>query len=142
MKLVDVNILLYAVNEDDPLHKKILAWWEGALQSAEPVALAWSVVHGYLRLATHPRVFARPQTIDEATDRIGHWLAHPNIHLATETEDHWRVLRDLVREVGTVGNHVTDAHLAALAICRGATLVSCDRDFARFRQLRWENPVA
>ena len=35
-----------------------------------------------------------------------------------------------------------DAHLAALAISHGATLVSCDADFGRFRHLRWEDPGA
>ena len=142
MKLVDVNILLYAVNRDDPRHTKVLAWWETALQALEPVALSWGVVHGYLRLATHPRVFAKPQTKEEATARVTQWLAHPNIHLATETDDHWCVMRDLILDVGIVGNLVSDAHLAALAISRAMTLVSCDHDFARFRQLRWENPVA
>jgi len=141
MKLVDVNILLYAVNRSDPLHARILTWWENAIRSGEPVALAWSVIHGYLRLATHPQVFPNPQTNEEATDRVTKWLAHPNIQIATETDDHWRVLCDLIRDVGTVGNLVADAHLAALAISKAMTLVSCDRDFARFRQLRWENPV-
>jgi len=142
MKLVDVNILLYSVNRDDPRHVKVLAWWENSLRAPEPVALSWSVIHAYLRLATHPRVFTRPQTPEEATDRITQWLAHPNVDIVIESDEHWLVLRDLIRDVGTVGNLVSDAHLAALAISRAMTLVSCDRDFARFPQLRWENPVA
>jgi toxin-antitoxin system PIN domain toxin len=141
MKLVDVNILLYAVNDDDPLHDRIRSWWEESLRSSEPVGLAWSVLHGYLRLATHPRVFSRPQSKEEATDRVSKWLAHPNVQIARETDDHWHVLQSLVLEVGTIGNLVSDAHLAAIAISRAMTLVSCDRDFARFRQLRWENPA-
>jgi hypothetical protein len=39
------------------------------------------------------------------------------------------------------GNLVTDAHLAALAIEHGLTLCSADTDFARFRKLKWENPL-
>jgi predicted nucleic acid-binding protein len=35
-----------------------------------------------------------------------------------------------------------DAALAALAIEHGATLYTTDRDFARFAELRWTNPVA
>ena len=34
------------------------------------------------------------------------------------------------------------AELKRLAIAHGATLVSCDSDFARFAALRWENPAA
>jgi hypothetical protein len=37
---------------------------------------------------------------------------------------------------------VPDAHLAALAIEHGLTLQSTDGDFARFPDLKWENPLA
>jgi uncharacterized protein len=36
---------------------------------------------------------------------------------------------------------VPDAHLAALAVEHGLTLCSTER-FARFRGLKWENPLA
>jgi predicted nucleic acid-binding protein len=39
------------------------------------------------------------------------------------------------------GNPIPDAALAALAIEHGVTLASTDTDFARFRGLRWENPL-
>lgn len=35
-----------------------------------------------------------------------------------------------------------DAHLAALAVEHGATLMSADRGFARFPGLRFRNPIA
>ena len=35
-----------------------------------------------------------------------------------------------------------DAHLAALAIEHGLTVCSTDGDFARFPNVRWENPLA
>ena len=142
MKLVDVNILLYAVNEDDPLHAITLAWWNEALNGEEPIGLAWSVLHGYLRLATHPRVFQKPRTPQQAIGYVSEWLAHPNTRVVVESENHWEILQELVLEVGTMGNLVTDAHLAAIAMSRAMTLVSFDNDFARFRQLRWENPAA
>jgi predicted nucleic acid-binding protein len=37
---------------------------------------------------------------------------------------------------------VPDADLAALAIEHGLTLCSSDGDFARFPELKWENPLA
>lgn len=61
--------------------------------------------------------------------------------MVREKDEHWRVLRSLLDEAGASANLTTDAHLAALAIRHGAVLVSCDNDFARFRGLRWENPV-
>lgn len=141
MKVVDVNILLYAVNEDDDRHQKILAWWEKALSDHEPIGLAWHVLHGYLRLATHPRVFRLPQSTSEAVAQVERWLNQANTRLVTETNDHWHVLSQLVIESSVVGKLMTNAHLAALAISRGATLASCDADFSRFQRLRWEDPT-
>jgi predicted nucleic acid-binding protein len=40
------------------------------------------------------------------------------------------------------GNLIPDAHLAALAVEHGLTLCSTDGYFARFRPLRWLNPIA
>jgi predicted nucleic acid-binding protein len=50
-------------------------------------------------------------------------------------------LRDLLLPAGTGGNLTSDAHLAALALEHGAELCSSDRDFARFRQLKWPDPL-
>lgn len=142
MKLVDLNVLLYAVNRDAPRHDAARSWWEAALSNDEPIGLAWIVLLGFLRLATNAQVFPEPLTPNQAMDRVEIWATHPKTRLVGETEEHWRILKELLEETGTAGNLTTDAHLAALAISHGATLVSCDADFGRFRHLRWENPVA
>jgi uncharacterized protein len=142
MKVIDVNILAYVVSRPSDLHQPVLAWWTSALRDSEPLALSWTVITGFLRVVTNPRALEIPLRREEAFDRIETWLAHPTVCLISETENHWPILQQLILESKISGSRVTDAHLAALAITRGATLVSCDRDFARFRQLRWENPVA
>lgn len=142
MKLVDVNVLLYAVNREAVHHERVRAWWEATLNGDEVVGLAWVVVLGFLRISTSPRVFPSPLTADQALERVDVWLAHPNVELVTERDDHWQVFAQLLREAGTLGNLTTDAHLASLAIANGATLASCDTDFRRFARLRWENPAA
>ena len=48
----------------------------------------------------------------------------------------------LLRSAGVAGNLTTDAHLAALAIEHGATVLSFDRDFARFEGVRWTLPTS
>ena len=141
MKIVDLNVLLYVVNEDAPHHDRVVAWWEGALNGDETIGLAWIVVSGFLRVSTHQRVFPRPLSAEDAALQIDDWLALDIVSLITETRDHWRVLRALLAETGVAGNLMTDAHLAALAMTCGATLASCDADFGRFPGLRWENPV-
>jgi len=142
MRLVDLNVLLYAVNRDAPRHEAIRSWWEAALSDDEPIGLPWIVLLGFLRLSTSPSIFAEPLTPSQAIGRVDAWLAHPNVRVVCETDEHWRVLKDLLDRTGTAGNLTTDAHLAALAISHGAELASCDTDFARFPHLRWENPAA
>jgi len=48
----------------------------------------------------------------------------------------------ILRYPGIRANLIHDAHLAALAIEHGLTLCSTDGDFARFRELKWQNPLA
>lgn len=100
------------------------------------------MVVGFLRLSTHAAIFDNPLTAAAATGKIDTWLALPNVAIVTEQEGHWPLVKQLIQEIGTVGNLTNDAHLAALAISYGATIASCDGDFNRFRQVRWENPLA
>ncbi|MBI1901766.1 MAG: type II toxin-antitoxin system VapC family toxin [Planctomycetia bacterium] len=142
MKILDVNVLLYAVNPDAVEHRRVRLWLESAMDGAEPVGLAWMVALGFLRTATNPRAFRQPLSTEDAIDHMGEWLSHPNVRMVHETAEHWKILKELLVQTGTARNLTSDAHLAALSIAHAATLVSCDLDFRRFRQLRWENPLA
>ncbi len=141
MKVVDLNLLLYAINRDSAHHARAHAWLERALTEDDPVALPWVVVLGFLRLATSSRVFTNPLSPEQALEVVDGWLALPAVMPASPGDEHWRTLRSLLTESGTAGNLTTDAHLAALAIEHGAELCSTDGDFARFRGLRWVNPL-
>jgi toxin-antitoxin system PIN domain toxin len=141
MKLIDVNILLYAVNADSPFQSAIRPWLESALEDDERIGLAWVTLVGFLRVSTHPRAFSRPLTVEVAMANVDKWLTHPNVRVVKESDEHWRILQALLKQTGTAGNLTSDAHLAALAISHSAELVSCDADFARFPRLRWRNPL-
>jgi toxin-antitoxin system PIN domain toxin len=142
VKVVDLNLLIYAVNVDAPHHQRARAWWQEALSGKETVGLAWTVVLGFVRLATRPGLFPQPLTAAQALDLVEGWLGRPTVVLLQPGERHWRWLRGLLEAMGTAGNLTTDAHLAALAIEYDATLYSSDGDFARFGPpLRFENPV-
>ncbi len=142
MKLVDVNVVLFVTNTQAAEHDRALAWWEQALLGSEPIGLAWVVILGFVRMSTHPKIFARPLTPDEALDKVTRWLTHPHIRIVQENAQQAQLLMELIRQIGTAGNLTMDAHLAALAISHNATLVSCDNDFGRFRRLKRENPLA
>jgi toxin-antitoxin system PIN domain toxin len=141
VRLVDLNLLIYAINRDAPHHLAAKQWLEDSLDGDETIGLSWTVVLGFLRLTTSARVFERPLPVERALAMIHDWLAHPNVELVVPANRHWDILRALLTESGTAGNLSSDAHLAALAIEHGAELHSADGDFARFRGLRWTNPL-
>ena len=141
MKIVDLNVLLYAVNSDATQHERAREWWEKAVNDEETVGLAWVVLLGFLRVSTNPRVLPRPLAPEAACAKIDTWLSLENIRVVRESDNHWQTLKPLLRDSGSAGNLTTDAHLAALALSYDAVLVSCDADFARFKGLRWENPL-
>jgi toxin-antitoxin system PIN domain toxin len=140
--VVDVNLLIYAINEDAPTHSKAKSWLEGALSGTETVGLSWTVLLAFLRLTTRAGLFQKPLTVDAAFELVDAWLQQPSVTILEPTAHHLRTLRDLVLPLGTGGNLTSDAHLAALAIEHGAELCSTDHDFARFGRLRWRNPLA
>jgi hypothetical protein len=141
VKLVDANLLLYAINRDSAHHRRARAWIERALADDEPVALAWIVLLAFLRLSTSARVFPEPLSAEQALAVVDEWLAQPAVVTIAPGPEHWRILRELLTATGIAGNLTTDAHLAALAIENGAVLHSSDADFGRFSGLRWENPL-
>lgn len=142
MRIPDLNLLIYAVDRTAADHSAALQWWNGTLSGNETVGLAWSVLLGFVRLTTNPRVVRAPLTSAEALDYVDRWLAHPVTTVVDPTGRHAQVLRDLLDRTGAAGNLVADAHLAALAIEHGAELCSADHDFGRFAGLDWVNPLA
>ncbi len=141
MKLLDLNLLLYAVDEASPHHDVARPWIEATLSGPETVALAWSVLLGFVRLSTRATVFEEPLEVDEALDLVDGWLAQPPTTVVHPTDRHAAVLRSLLAPLGTAGNLTTDAHLAALSIEHGAELCSADADFTRFPGVRWASPL-
>ncbi len=142
MRIVDANVLLYAVNEAAPHHARARSWLDEALAGREPIGFAWTVLLAFLRLATHPAVFPRPLTVSEATEVVRAWLAQPPAIVVEPTPRHVDLLAGLLAEAGTAANLVGDAHLAALALEHDGVLVSYDADFGRFAGLRREAPGA
>ena len=140
MILPDVNLLIYAINRNSPVHDRACAWWNDAV-SAGGVALCWPAVVGFVRLTTNRRVLINPLTVQTATGIVDTWLARPDVHLLSPTPAHWGILTRLLRGIQVGGNLTTDAHIAAYAIEYGCTLYSNDADFSRFPGLRWKNPV-
>jgi hypothetical protein len=119
-------------------HRAAKAWLDAALSGSEQVGFAWMTLLGFLRISTQARLFLRPLSVAEASRIVEMQLSSPVAEILQPGPDHARILLRLLAEAGTAGNLVPDAHLAALAIEHGAELVTFDRDFGRFKGLRWK----
>jgi uncharacterized protein len=140
VKLVDANVLLYAVNADAPHHDEARAWLDDALSGNEAVGFAWVVLLAFLRLTTRADLFRHALAFEEAAPVVDQWLAAAAAVVVHPTPRHLELLRGLVQTTGVAANLINDAHLAALALEHDATVVSYDRDFGRFAGLRHELP--
>ena len=141
MKIIDLNLIIYAVNDDAPQHESAKDWWEQSIAETETVGIPWVVILGFLRITTNPRIMPLPLAIDRALGLVNEWLNLPSIQIVMPTDRHWGIFQELIRQAGTAANLTTDAHLATLAIEHGAVFYSTDHDFARFPNLKWINPL-
>ena len=141
MVLIDVNVLVYAYREVTAEHSSYLRWLEGCINSDQPFALADIVLSGFLRIATHPKIFSPPSPLSPALAFVDALKQQPNCLTAAPGVRHWDIFTRLCRAVNAKGNVISDAYIAALAIESGCECVTTDRDFSRFPGLRWRHPL-
>lgn len=139
--LLDANLLLYAVNNQASKHEQASEWLSEKLNGAQRVGFPWQSINAFLRIATHPRAFERPLAPATAWDRVTDWLAAPVAWIPDPGPRYGHILGGLITSYDLRGNLIPDAALAALAIEHGVALISGDTDFARFQELRWQNPL-
>lgn len=142
MNLVDANVLIYAVNADSPQHQKARTWLENALSGSETIGFAWTVLLAFLRITTRRGIMEKPLDVAQAIAYVDSWLQQPNAEIVEANQNHWLILRTLLGAAGTAGNLTSDAHLAALALGGGWTLISTDHDFRRYAGLSVVTPLA
>jgi toxin-antitoxin system PIN domain toxin len=138
--LIDVNVLVYAHRSDAADHRRYREWLESLINSDLAYGMSDLILSGFLRIVTHPRVFHEPSPFDNAFLFTKELRDRPNRVDIRPGERHWGIFERLCREAGAKGNLIPDAYLAALAIESGSEWISTDRDFARFKGLKWRHP--
>lgn len=141
MILLDVNVLVYACRRDTARHAEYRAWLTAALAERSPVGIAPESLGAVVRITTHKSLWKAPLTLDQALAFTSAVRSAPSAHAVLPGPSHWEVFDGLCRSARVRGNLVTDAWLAALAIEQGCTLMTADRDFARFKGLRYQHPL-
>lgn len=122
MKVVDANVLLYAVNSASEHHEPRRRWLDTALSGGDTVGLAWVPLLAFVRLTTKEGLFPSPLRLSEAMGQVADWLSAPGAVMVNPTPRHVDVLAGLLRSVGAGGNLVNDGHLAALAVEHRGTI--------------------
>ena len=140
MILPDVNVLIYAFRKDAEEHEEYRTWLEQALGNEPIFGVSEFVLSAVVRVTTHPKIFAKPSSVDEAIGFADFIRKQSNVVPVMPGIRHWEIFADLCRKSGVKGNLVADAYLAALAIESGAEWITADRDFARFEGLKWRHP--
>ena len=142
MIMIDANLLVYAHVTSMPQNQAAVTWLDQKLNGIDIVALPWQSLLGFARLVTNPRVFERPLPVAAAWAQIEHWIDCPVVQIPNPGDRYIDILARLMLNYVDRSNLIPDAQLAALAIENGFVLCSSDRDFAKFPELKWENPLA
>ncbi len=140
---VDTNILLYASDSSSSYHARALELLRELAAGPDLFYVFWPAVISYLRVATHPGVFAEPLDPETAAANVERLLAPPHVRTASETDRFWEMWRATTEGLAVRGNLVPDAHLAALMREHGVgTIWTHDRDFRKFDGIRVLDPFA
>lgn len=138
MDLLDNNVLISAFRPDLEHHAVAKGRLQHALNSGSAIRLFPSVEAGFLRVVTHPKVFNPPSTMAEASGVLRFLSEAPGVEIAPWTaacRERWLTL---CTELLLSGNDCNDAMLAAVALEKGLRLVTFDKGFQRFPDLKLE----
>lgn len=140
---IDANLLLYASDTNSPWHEAAVRRLDEVALGPEIVHLFWPTVMAYLRIATHPAVFARPLSHADARSNIQALLDLPHVQTTGESHAFWSRFAEVANDVSPTGNLVPDAHLVALMLENGVrTILTRDRDYRKFRGITARDPFA
>ena len=140
---VDVNVLVYASDRRSERHAPAIRFLEGRASDPELFCVAWATLVSYLRIATHPAIFAHPLSPSEALANVQSLLSLPRVRVLSEGEGFLEVYSAVSGKFPVRGNLVPDAHLAALLRQHGVRrLYTTDADFRKFDFLDIRDPFA
>ncbi len=140
---LDANVLLFASDRTSDRHGAAREFLESCAASPEVLCVTWPTVMAYLRIATHPSIFAAPLTPEQALANVNALLALPQTRVVSEQEGFLEAYLHVTASTTVRGNLVPDAHVTAILFQNGVrTLYSNDRDFRKFETLDVRDPFA
>lgn len=142
MLAVDTNVLVYAHRREAREHAVAATRLRALASGSESWAIPWPCLYEFFSVVTNPRIWkTHASTPDQAWTQIAAWAGSPTLRLLGETDDFLPVFERLARRPRVRGPVVHDARIAALCLAHGVeALLSRDRDFSLFPDLRVRNP--
>jgi uncharacterized protein len=142
MIAVDTNLLVYAHREESPWHDQAAACVQALARGHQPWAIAWTWLHEFFAIVTHPKIHKPPTPRETALHQMAAWLESPTLVVLTESAAHWQTLRGMLSAGRVVGPQVHEARIAALCVQHAVSeLWTADRDFSRYPQVKTRNPL-
>ena len=142
MLAVDTNVLVYAHRREAPEHGIASELLQTLASGAEPWAIPWPCAYEFFSVVTNPRIWKdAASTSKQAWAQLDAWFGSPSLRLLAEPAGFAEVLGELAQRARVRGPLIHDARVAAICLAHGVEkLVSRDRDFALFPELKIENP--
>ncbi len=140
MILADVNVLVHAFRTDSVEHDRCRSWLMATVSAPSAYGVSPQVLASVIRITTNPRVFVRPSSLADVFEFCRVVLDQPTATVIEPGKRHWSIFEDLCTHAKAKGNLVQDVWFAALAIEAGCEWVTLDRDYAKFKGLRWRAP--
>jgi len=139
--LPDVNLMVLAHRGELAGHDEAHAWLRGVIEGDTAFGMSELVMSGLLRVVTNPRIFVDPTPLAQAVAFVDFVVTQPHCVRLRPGPRHFDLFVALCEQAAARGNQVADAYHAALAVEHGCEWLTLDRDFARFPELSWRDPL-
>lgn len=138
---IDTNVLVYLLVPTAPQSLASLAWIES---NQEALCVTGTNIAEFLRVVSHPRIYANPMRISDAVDLLRDFFDNYEVTVLSERADWWLSLESIGREMPEM--HANDLFDARIAIClrdhRVREIVTFDSDFRKYAFLKTIVPSA
>ncbi len=140
MILPDVNVLVYAFDDQSVRHEDCRKWLRKVMEGEEPFAMVELILCSFMRVVTHPKILKKPPSLKQATHAVQAILGHPLCRIVRPGEKHFDIFLEKCHTVKVQGGFISDVYLAAIAIEHDCEMITFDKGFQRIPNLKWRLP--
>ena len=83
---IDANILLYASDQSSTQRRRAADFLQSCVADGRVFCLAWLTLMSYVRMATHPCIFAKPLSHAHAMQNVEALMALPHCRIIGEQD--------------------------------------------------------